>query len=339
MNARVPALLMLSATSLAWTWDAALAPSGSSLTWDMCQGEFTASEETEIELAANSWDAGSGEVMRGAIWNFSRGSDDVSCAPDNNDNEVYSRSRQWFTSRGWPSSTLALCSRTGNDIDISFVQDVTWSTAVPSGTSNTSIGQTALHEFGHALGFNHENTVVATMNASYPFGGDISAHKYRPHENDYAGLVANRPGASTGTNLLLGRFLFAGTSAQELWDQKVFADWTVCDGVVSSPNGPDEIYAIIEGTSSQSPLIEWWLSEDTDCDAGTRYDVGSRTPTISSGTPYLVHPNPYDFTGVPTGHYYLCAEIDPNGLIAETPPSDSDNNLVSEVEVTVQGCP
>ncbi len=55
--------------------------------------------------------------------------------------------------------------------------------------------------------------------------------------------------------------------------------------------------------------------------------------------PITVHPNPYDFRGVPAGEYYLCAYIDPDDLITETHSGDSDNNLKSEVTVTVQDCP
>jgi hypothetical protein len=331
-------LCVSAASALAWNWDSVEAPNGDDLTYHICDGNFTAAEEDEIDFAANSWDAGAGEAMRGAIWNFIRGSDNAAgtCGPDDNDDEVYMRSLTWFNNNGI-GAFIAFCWNDDNDIDLLFRSDQSWVTTVPSSTApgSLSIGQTALHEWGHALGFNHESTVIATMNPSYPNGGDISAHKYRPHEDDYAGLVANRPDSSTGRNLMLGRYYLSGG---EQWDSKT-ASWTVCDEIVSDPDGPEEIFAIIHGTASQSPWVEWWLSADTDCDNGTRYDVGSRQPTIGSGTPYLIHPNPYDFRGVPAGDYYLCAEIDPDDLISETNTSDSDNDLRSEVTVTVQDCP
>lgn len=200
------------------------------------------------------------------------------------------------------------------------------------------IGQVALHEFGHLLGFLHEDTLIATMNSSYPNGGDISSVKYRPHEDDYVGLVAERPGSSTGRNLMLGRYLEDGSSAKEQWDQAT-PFWTVCDEEIDDTEGPEAIYAIIHGTAAQSPVIEWWLSVDDDCQAGPQLEVGSRTPTIGSNTPYLIRPTTYDFSGIAAGQYYLCAEIDPADLISETPPTDADNDLVSEALITVEDCP
>ena len=97
---------------------------------------------------------------------------------------------------------------------------------------------------------------------------------------------------------------------------------------------------IIHGTACQSPVVKWWLSADDTCNFGSPdYFVGSRTPTLCSGTPALLHPNPYDFTGVPAGDYKLCAYIDPDDLISETNASDSDNDLGSEALVTILDCP
>ena len=87
----------------------------------------------------------------------------------------------------------------------------------------------------------------------------------------------------------------------------------------NAPNGPDEIYGILHGTSCQDPVVKWWLSADATCNWGSPDSlVGSRTPHLCSNTPLLLHPNPYDFRGVPPGDYHLCAFIDPADVISET---------------------
>jgi hypothetical protein len=336
------ATLLFAPAALAWTWDSIEAPAGDSLTWRICEDTFTFStaEEDEIGFAAAGWDAGTSEAMRGALWDFTKSTDRASCAIDNGFNEVYERSDSWFSARGI-GGAIAVCENdpADNDIDVIFKQTVNWATVVPSNTTGTqvSIGQVALHEFGHALGFNHETTEIATMNGSYPNGGDISAFKYRPNEDDYVGLVANRPHSSTGTNLMLSRWV---TGPTEVWDFKSSTRWTVCDTVVaSSVDGPEEIFAIIHSTTSATPQIEWRLSTDQTCFSGTEYTIGTRTPGLGSNVPHLVAPTNYDFTGIPAGDYWVCAMIDPSNAIAETATSDADNDLISTVRLTVQDCP
>lgn len=336
--------------TVAWTWDSGYAPSGDDKTWAICDGSFTSGQEDEITLAANSWDAGSGEAMRGAIWNFIRGSDEASgtCDLDDGDDEVYMRSAAWFSSHGLATSTIANCFCDDwdglNDTDIAFRSNVSWSDLVPASITTSgdrSIGQTALHEFGHLLGFLHEDDLIATMNSEVAFGGDISGHKYRPHEDDYVGLVANRPDSSTGRNMMLGRFVEDPSdpgSTDEVWDVHT-TNWSVCDEEIDGADGPEEIYAIMHATAAQTVEIEWRLSADTTCFAGTEYVVGSRTTSLGSNTPFLIQPHEYDFTGVPAGSYYLCAMVDPDDLISETNSSDSDNDLRSEATVTVSNCP
>ena len=343
------ATLGLPRSALAWNWDSGYAPSGDSLTWHLCDNDFTANEESEITWAADGWDAGSGEAMRGAIWDFVRGSDHSSgCARDNNEDEVYMEDATWFTIVGYGASKAVCFCDDGDgldDRDIVFKSSVSWTTLVPSAAADTdtSIGQVALHEFGHLLGFLHDNTKIATMNpgGSAPNSGDISGHKYRPHEDDYVGLTVNRPDSSTGRNLMLGRFVEDGDQdGWEVWTSPSPSPWTVCDGIVNSPSGPDRIYGIIHGTACQDPVVKWWLSADTTCNWGSPdYLVGTKTPHLCSGTPYLLHPDPYDFRGVPPDDYYLCAYIDPADVISETNAGDSDNDLRSEGLVTVQDCP
>lgn len=323
---------------IAWVWDSGSAPWGDSLTWHTCTGEFTSAQIAEVTDAANSWDAGAGEVLRGAVWDFVRGSDLSGCADSNFENEVYMETDAWFSARGIGSTTPAYCFCQTAWHDIVFRSSATWSNSLPSQTSSMSLGQVALHEFGHSLGLDHENTVIATMNGTYPAGGDLGNVAYRPHEDDYVGLAANRPGSSTGKNLLLSKFKATSASnSVELWTSA--ADFTsVCRDLVSgSSTQIAPIYAVIEGTSIVETEVEWWLSADTNCGAGTAYSIGTEGVTIGSNTPLSVRPSQFDFRSVPAGTYTICAKIDPDDNIAES-SSASDNDVQSEKTLIVEDC-
>lgn len=330
--------------SLGFVWDILLAPLEDSLTWHMCTGEFTSAQEAEITDAANSWDAGSGEVLRGAIWQFLRGADRTgsSCNDSNFENEVYMEGNAWFSARGIPSgySAICLCYTAFDDIVFRSTPPVgSWSNNLPSNTTGVSIGQVAHHEFGHALGLAHEDDLVALMNSDYPHGGDLGDVGYRPHEDDYVGLKTNRPGSSTGRNLMLGKFIDEGDASAKMTWRDVSIDFSgspYCDGVVSSSGRPAAILGVMEGTAAVTPSVEWWLSANTNCGAGTSYTVASWTGSMASNTPTSLRPT-FDFTGVPAGSYFLCAEIDPDDAISESSTA-SDNDLRSDVMLAVVDC-
>lgn len=340
-------MILLSQSAWAYTWDSVEAPTGDSMTIQLCNGNFTASEVTEIFEAADAWHAGSGQLLRGALWEYIRGADRSAgtCGLGNNINEIYSRNNAWFISQGADDS-LALTANNAVSVstEVDFVWNTQysadWTTDKPNAASSGdfSIGMIALHEFGHGLGFNHENTLIATMNDTYPNGGCISG-EYRAHEDDYVGIITERSDASTGKNLLLGKFVENGSgNSTEVWDSAT-SDWTVCDYLVDpASDGPEGIYSIIYETSgTENPEVRWNLSADGNCFSGTEYTVGTRFPVLASNTPYLIQPNDYDFRGVPAASYFLCAKIDPDNDITET--SNADNTLLSEVQVTVQDCP
>lgn len=328
----------------AWDWNEDTAPTGDSLTWKMCADDFTAAQQSEITWAAQGWTAGTGAPMRGAIWSFVRGADRSICGLNNGHHEVYQANDAWFTAHGLGSSVISYTFNdpSQNDVDIVFRSSVPWVNLVPASITNStdrSIGQVALHEFGHALGFNDDNGVLATMNAPYPHGGDISGHKYRPNENDYAGLKFNRPHSSTGTNLMLTRWESTTSGGtRELW-QAGGLNWNVCDTVVARTSGPEQIYGLAHTTSNAySVYTEWRLSTDTTCFSPFDPVVGYQYADMASEIPYLLWPNSWNFSNVAAGQYYLCAKINPNSTITESTTA-ADNDLRSTSNVTVQDCP
>lgn len=342
-------MIAVLASSLAWgyNWDFSEAPTGSSMTVHLCDGNFGDAKILAIFAAADAWKAGTGEILRGATWSYVRGTDRSagSCDYGNGYNEIYSRDATWFGDRGldeaqaWTRNDDVTDS---TEVDFVLNSGLTWTATIPSGTplSEASIGQIALHEFGHGLGFNHNDTFLAVMNSYYPYGGELGG-MYRPNEDEYVGIHTERPHSSTGINLLLNKFAFDTSTdlADEVWDSTAGGRWGVCDYLIDPDiDGPEGINAVIyEQSGAVSVEVRWQLSEDITCFSGLEYTVGTRFPSIGSNTPYTVQPTDYDFRGVPAGNYYMCARIDPLGYFSES--SESDNDIRSEVQVNVQDCP
>ena len=82
--------------------------------------------------------------------------------------------------------------------------------------------------------------------------------------------------------------------------------------------------------------MKWYASEDSWCTT-TDWEIGSRSHTVGTNTPYVVGPavpagSPagaagYNFSAVPPGDYFLCAIVDPTNVNAET--LEWDNKIVS----------
>ncbi len=325
--------------------------SGGSQGYKINVNDFSSGEQTEIEHGADAWDAGSGEILRGAAWQYNRNADlTVDGSFCDGTENIREKDDTWFTGQGLAADVdavttpcFAFCGWV--DGDITFRDSEPWSTSLPSDITNSdlSIGTVAMHEFGHFAGLDHEDANMATMNSLYPHGGDIAHTKYRINEDDYVGFLTGYSDASTGNNMMLSRYAFETVGdnlAVEVWtngtSEETGKTWSGHAGnTITAAAGPSEVMAIINGTSSISPVIEWRLSSDAVCFSGTEYVLGTRTPTISSNVPYAVSPNGgYAIPGgTPNGTYHLCAKIDSTGATSET--SESDNIIVSEKLFTV----
>ncbi len=323
-------------------------PGGNSSTYRINVDDFTAAEESEIELAAEGWDAGSGEVNRGADWHFLRGGD-VHSDGFRGDftNTVRMKPPSFFNGQGMDTLGQAstLIGMVGMqyvilETDISFKDTVNWTTTVESVCSGSekSLGQAALHEFGHALGRDHEDDWIATMNSAHPAGGDISATKYRINEDDFLGLKLSKPGSSTGKNFMLSKFGdFLDNGVEELWDglgddASLFS--CGCPGQVVNPAA--EIAALITGSvgTQHNVDVQWRLDPVGPCWSGTEYLIGSTSVSIGVNNPTFVRQDTFvTVPNVPAGDYYLCAKIDADDSESET--SESDNLVRSEKAFTI----
>lgn len=325
---------------------------GDQLVYKINSDDFGTAQRDQIHAAADAWDAGDPYPMRGAKWHFFFGaytsSDGGLC---DGSNDIRKKPRSWFVDQGYPnaSARVATCTMgsggcTRIDADMTFAEDISWVTSMASDADlpNRSIGQTAMHEFGHVLGFFDEADEPATMNSPYAHSGDTAEAHLRISEDDYVGLLYIIKGdSSIGKNLFLQRW-DQSVGADEVWtdDQggEDGQDWTATAGqTISASNGPRPILAMIHAPiNSQSPLIEWRLSADTNCFAGGDILIGTRTPTISSNSPYEVTPNGgYTIpANTAPGSYRLCAKIDADGQVDET--VESDNVIMSEKLFVVQ---
>lgn len=376
----IPAFLALT-EPFAHAWEQAVdAGSGLPIAWGAVTqatyrinaNDFTSGERAAIEDGADAWHGGGTTVIRGVDWQFVRGADTTSDGTHGNgvnnvrmrpDSEVESEANNGSDDAlavthldltCWPGAGCGI-----DGFDISFSDTATWSDDVPNNDAGDerSIGQVAMHEFGHAAGLDHEaygtTAIVATMNAAYPNGGDTSG-LYRISEDDYVGMAVLHPGVSTGKNLMLSRFSNERTAAhqsEEVWTAANSSDvestntWcTNPGGYIYGPNTPSMLTILMTGTSgSVTANVKWRLHQSGSCDDGDEYTVDSRTFTIGVNEPF--RPQYADWylpSTIPTGDYQLCAIIDAADTVAET-VEWADNDAYSEktfqIRSTLTQCP
>ncbi len=240
--------------------------------------------------------------------------------------------------------------------------------------ADLSLRAVALHEFGHASGFNHETDFQTVMNETYPFfGGDQSSSTItRLHEDEADGLRDGKPDGSTGHNLSLARF--HNDDSAESWTRN---DFIRLDGVIfpgpevlcqggsyqngdlsNAPGGgiivlpsPITLNKFGPGSSGQFRLRHYWqpgtydLSTNTftataACPSGSKMWRSIVYNGLTMGAPTTSNPPVWAVPQSTTpGMYRACAVIDPINQVTET--NENDNIVFSEqvVEVRASGDP
>ena len=263
-----------------YTWDMS---SVGDVAYRLNEDDFSNAEMDEIEQAADAWEGGWSKVNRGVWLELTRTQGAGDGALDNGVNNVRRKPNRYFNTHGYGGGSKAfVLLYVDNDCEHIAEFDMTFrlsssaeSLSLPSQVtgSDFSLGQLALHEFGHALGLGDDASQLHTMDDRKPHGGDLGRTAYRVHEEDFYALRQLYPGNSTGGNLMLGKFAWRPVSGQliadEVWtaNEPFTRTWQACPGQTIGVGGPEKLQAVVTGHSgfTASPLIRWMLEPDPAC--------------------------------------------------------------------------
>lgn len=248
---------------------------------------------------------------------------------------------------------------------IYFDKSETFSPLPPSeGPSNPPLALVAAHEWGHAFGLQHEDSVLSIMNSQQWRGGDPN-RMLRANADEYAAMEFFFPsGGGALPNLMIYGFKWLGGGAsEEIWqDSASVGFWSMDAGECHSSGDPyqeccadmnDAPYLVNNGQSSLSDVdVRYYYTDSADpedCALGIpigdmvySLPVGTTTVAeldfslIDNGMPIGACPD-YPFEPCPEVAYRLCAIIDPDDEVAES--SEDDNVFVSDFDLMMVSGP
>ena len=202
-----------------------------------------------------------------------------------------------------------------SNTDTLFNVNLPWTTATDPTTDRPfNLRSVAMHEFGHALGLDHEDDTLAVMNTHHHYSAGL-------HADDRRGLRARYPGSATETDV-----------GPSIW-KKTDGDWRTSASLVSSPT-----FAVAGQTIAMEWTQENFGTVDATFDVGfhlSSNDVVSPTDTLlgtstgafefagqsSTHTRTVTVPS-----GTPAGTYFLGVCFDNGNALAE---SRENNNCVA----------
>lgn len=271
--------------------------------------DLDAWHETAIENAAAGWRAGTSQRMRGANWEFVRGSDHTIFSSTNADNEV-AMLENWAFDDICPGTEgcttvstngpLQACTRDGWDLYFREESvrgengaDIPWAD-VQQGREDrdpdVTIGDPAflefslesvlLHEFGHELGFDHNLTVSSVMGG---YGVSNAGGVLSISEEEYDAMTSIKSHSSTGNNVSLSRITATEVNNGAMWNAERWDNYVndvgediegvyrMCIG--ADPVDPARVLAPIDvlhlGTSSLSNVVVQWRLRPTGTACGS----------------------------------------------------------------------
>jgi matrixin len=292
--------------------------------------------------ASSTWDSRLQNAMwhwnnvKGASFNFYVGRDtDGSHSSGNGVNEVY------FDS-SLSGGTLAVTTTRSHcywlfgynqgidETDIGFNSNYSWSTS-PYNYSNATgspinFEGVALHELGHALGLQHEDTRMATMNSFYPNSGPFGYYKeWDPFGDDRLGIRALYSDGTTETDIAASPLKRTGSGSSDL---------------VSSPSFAARGSAITreftfsnQSTSTQSFDIGFYLSSDAyistfDTLLGMNFGAWGSSGFSGTFSRTLTIPS-----WIAPGTYYLGFIVDPNNAKGESVESNNYQQMPRTITI------
>ncbi|MDJ0736396.1 MAG: CARDB domain-containing protein [Nostocaceae cyanobacterium] len=291
--------------------------------------------------AGSTWDSRLQNAMwhwnnvKGSSFNFYVGRDTDGSHNDNNGrNEVYldgslSGTTLAVTRKRYHCYWLFGWRYGIDETDIGFNNNVSWNTG---GLNYSNLGSpfnfesVALHELGHALGLNHEDRWMATMNSFYPHSGSLGHWKeWDPLGDDRLGARFLYPDSTTETDIAASLFRRTGSGTS---------------GLNSSPSSAARGSSITYqftftnlGTSSQTFNIRFYLSTndyistfDTVLGTNTGASAGSGGTGTFTRTLYIP-------TSIAPGTYYLGHIVDYNNGISEN--NESNNYMEAPRTITI----
>jgi len=236
-----------------------------------------------------------------------------------------------FTNTGFSSTELAV-TKTWNsctnlqEADVMFNSTKPWSfeanpTTLPSG-SPYSLPLVAVHELGHALGLQHQNSTLAMMAPYYPNGGVVgqgTQQHFQPLADDIQGARSGYPGWCCPVIYDLY------SSAYGSFNTTTTGLIVPASQVYRGGTGHFGFSVGNRGTSFTTVPVTFYLSTDRNITTSDWY-MGSTTVSLAPGAhpaAYVNFPIPATF---PTGTYYFGYIVDPWGSVAE---ADEANNAVA----------
>ena len=214
---------------------------------------------------------------------------------------------------GWGSSTLAVCwLRWGSDgfsveADIAMNPAFSWTTTDYDTYDNSNLynaDRTLTHEVGHSWGLNHQFEALSVMN--------YAPKKYRAYNilylDDVAAVKSAFPSAVQSIDDI-GVSLFYDSGYQD------YDDSDLSQLLVAGGDSVTVSNFIIEncGTSTQSPVIDWYLCPNINDWTGAIYVQQTTHSSLSDGSFFNTSRTLTIPTGVPDGLYYLGAFVRNSG--------------------------
>jgi CARDB protein/matrixin len=216
-----------------------------------------------------------------------------------------------------------------DETDVAFNTDQSWSVS-PLDYADLdapySFEATALHEFGHVLGLNHEDRWLATLNSFYPDSGPVG------HGKEWDPLSDDREGA---------RFLYPDGTAETDIAGSVFKRTIAGEsGLVASPaavargsSATIELTVHNLGTGTQSFNIGFYLSTNdiistADRLLGTNTGAWLTAGASITGSRTLTIPS-----DVTPGRYWLGTIVDHDEQVGEAHEGNNSMEMPRPVQV------